>query len=88
MTTQQAVRRWIMTGAVTAITVTGSLYGAGLNEHLKVRKVSSSHSTVAMFCRRSIRTDTRPSSETARVYSGRTNRNPRNGTRGRGGQEE
>jgi len=38
MTTQQAVRRWIMTGAVTAITVTGSLYGAGLNEHLKVRK--------------------------------------------------
>ncbi|KAF2017219.1 hypothetical protein BU24DRAFT_460293 [Aaosphaeria arxii CBS 175.79] len=30
MTTQQAVRRWIMTGAVTAITVTGTLYGAGL----------------------------------------------------------
>ncbi|PSN69004.1 hypothetical protein BS50DRAFT_632829 [Corynespora cassiicola Philippines] len=26
----QAVRRWILTGAITAITVTGAIYGAGL----------------------------------------------------------
>ncbi|KAJ4369086.1 hypothetical protein N0V83_006169 [Neocucurbitaria cava] len=30
MATQQAVRRWIMTGAVAAITITGTIYGAGL----------------------------------------------------------
>ncbi|RMZ74392.1 Thioesterase thiol ester dehydrase-isomerase [Pyrenophora seminiperda CCB06] len=30
MSTHQAVRRWIMTGAVVAITVTGSIYGADL----------------------------------------------------------
>ncbi|PVI07247.1 hypothetical protein DM02DRAFT_513339 [Periconia macrospinosa] len=30
MVTPQGVRRWVMTGAVAAITVTGSLYGAGL----------------------------------------------------------
>ncbi|KAJ8108687.1 hypothetical protein OPT61_g7998 [Boeremia exigua] len=34
----QAVRRWIMTGAVTAITVTGTLYGAGLKTDQEVKK--------------------------------------------------
>ncbi|KAF2873272.1 hypothetical protein BDV95DRAFT_490267 [Massariosphaeria phaeospora] len=30
MPTPQTVRRWILTGAVTAITMTGTIYGAGL----------------------------------------------------------
>lgn len=29
-TTHQAVRRWIMTGAVAAVTITGTIYGASL----------------------------------------------------------
>jgi hypothetical protein len=35
----QAVRRWIMTGAVAAITVTGTLYGAGLKTDQEVKQV-------------------------------------------------
>jgi cell division protein FtsX len=34
----QAVRRWIMTGAVAAITVTGTLYGAGLKTDQEVKQ--------------------------------------------------
>ncbi|KAF1835758.1 hypothetical protein BDW02DRAFT_495084 [Decorospora gaudefroyi] len=30
MTTSQTVRRWILTGAVAAITITGTIYGAQL----------------------------------------------------------
>ncbi|KAF1851856.1 uncharacterized protein K460DRAFT_270993 [Cucurbitaria berberidis CBS 394.84] len=30
MTIHQAVRRWIMTGGVAAVTITGTMYGAGL----------------------------------------------------------
>lgn len=39
--TQQAVRRWILTGAVAAITVTGTIYGAGLKESQDVKKVGN-----------------------------------------------
>ncbi|USP80926.1 hypothetical protein yc1106_08200 [Curvularia clavata] len=40
MVTLQTVRRWIMTGAVAAITITGSIYGAGLKgrQELKQQK--------------------------------------------------
>ncbi|KAF2464893.1 uncharacterized protein BDR25DRAFT_241340 [Lindgomyces ingoldianus] len=38
MTTQQAVRRWIMTGAVAAITVTGTIYGAGLKTRQELKQ--------------------------------------------------
>ncbi|KAH7398758.1 hypothetical protein DE146DRAFT_755750 [Phaeosphaeria sp. MPI-PUGE-AT-0046c] len=37
-TTTQAVRRWIMTGSVTAITVAGTFYGATLKEDQEVKK--------------------------------------------------
>ncbi|KAF1358951.1 hypothetical protein EJ07DRAFT_122224 [Lizonia empirigonia] len=33
----QAVRRWIMTGAVAAITVTGTIYGAGLKSDRELK---------------------------------------------------
>ena len=39
MATQQAVRRWIMTGAVAAITITGTIYGAGLKGEQEVKQV-------------------------------------------------
>ena len=39
MATQQAVRRWIVTGAVAAVTVAGTLYGAGLKGDLEVKQV-------------------------------------------------
>lgn len=35
----QAVRRWIMTGAVAAITISGSIYGAGLKADREVKQV-------------------------------------------------
>ena len=35
----QAVRTWIMTGAVAAITVTGTIYGAGLKTDSEVKQV-------------------------------------------------
>ncbi|KAH9864817.1 hypothetical protein IAQ61_008762 [Plenodomus lingam] len=38
MTTPQTVRRWILTGAVAAITVTGSIYGATLKSDIEVHK--------------------------------------------------
>lgn len=38
-TTQQAVRRWIMTGGVAAVTITGTIYGATLKEDVTVQKV-------------------------------------------------
>ncbi|KAF2639147.1 hypothetical protein P280DRAFT_519351 [Massarina eburnea CBS 473.64] len=38
MATPQVVRRWILSGAVTAITVTGSIYGAGLKEDMQARE--------------------------------------------------
>ncbi|KAH9874991.1 hypothetical protein J1614_004479 [Plenodomus biglobosus] len=38
MSTQQVVRRWILTGAVAAITVTGSIYGATLKSDLEMSK--------------------------------------------------
>ncbi|KAI8934903.1 hypothetical protein NX059_008574 [Plenodomus lindquistii] len=38
MATQQAVRRWILTGAVAAITITGSIYGATLKRDVEVQK--------------------------------------------------
>jgi uncharacterized protein YlxW (UPF0749 family) len=37
----QTVRRYILTGAVTAITVTGALYGAGLKTRQEVKQVRS-----------------------------------------------
>ena len=39
MTTHQAVRRWIMTGAVAAITVTGTIYGADLKGYQDAKQV-------------------------------------------------
>ncbi|KAF2029040.1 hypothetical protein EK21DRAFT_113262 [Setomelanomma holmii] len=38
MTTHQAVRRWIMTGAVAAVTITGTIYGATLKSEQDVKK--------------------------------------------------
>jgi hypothetical protein len=38
-TTTQAVRRWIMTGSVAAVTIAGTIYGAGLKEDQEVKKV-------------------------------------------------
>ncbi|CAO2651167.1 Nn.00g094640.m01.CDS01 [Neocucurbitaria sp. VM-36] len=38
MATQQAVRRWIMTGAVAAVTITGTIYGAGLKGDQEVKQ--------------------------------------------------
>ena len=43
MATQQAVRRWIMTGAVAAITITGTIYGAGLKGEQELKQVRDSH---------------------------------------------
>lgn len=40
MTTHQAVRRWIMTGAVTAVTITGTIYGASLKGDQELQQVS------------------------------------------------
>ncbi|KAF2190461.1 hypothetical protein K469DRAFT_559195 [Zopfia rhizophila CBS 207.26] len=34
----QAVRRWIWTGAITAITVTGAIYGAGLKSSQELKQ--------------------------------------------------
>jgi hypothetical protein len=39
MATQQAVRRWIMTGAVAATTIAGTIYGAGLKGEQDVKQV-------------------------------------------------
>ncbi|KAF3048257.1 hypothetical protein E8E12_011528 [Didymella heteroderae] len=36
--TSQAVRRWIMTAAVAGITVTGTIYGAGLKTDREVKQ--------------------------------------------------
>ncbi|KAJ4994472.1 hypothetical protein SVAN01_00301 [Stagonosporopsis vannaccii] len=38
-----AVRRWVMTGAIAAITVTGTFYGATLKTDQEVRKVCHHH---------------------------------------------
>ncbi|KAF2851019.1 hypothetical protein T440DRAFT_395627 [Plenodomus tracheiphilus IPT5] len=38
MATTQTVRRWVLTGAVTAITITGSIYGATLKDDLEIHK--------------------------------------------------
>jgi hypothetical protein len=38
MATLQTVRRWIMTGAVAAITITGTIYGAGLKGRQDVKQ--------------------------------------------------
>jgi hypothetical protein len=43
MATPQAVRRWIMTGSVAAVTITGSIYGATLKDDLGVKKVCYLH---------------------------------------------
>jgi hypothetical protein len=40
MATPQAVRRWILTGAVAAITMTGTIYGATLKGEREVVRVS------------------------------------------------
>jgi hypothetical protein len=37
--TSQAVRRWIMTAAVAGITITGTIYGAGLKTDREVKQV-------------------------------------------------
>jgi hypothetical protein len=39
MATTQAVRRWIITGSVTAVTVAGTIYGASLKDDVVVMKV-------------------------------------------------
>jgi hypothetical protein len=42
MATQQQIRRVVWTGAITAVTVAGAWYGAGLKESSDVRSVSPS----------------------------------------------
>lgn len=39
MVNPQSVRRWILTGGITAITVTGALYGAGLKTEQDAKQV-------------------------------------------------
>jgi hypothetical protein len=46
----QAVRRWIMTGSVTAITAAGTIYGAGLKTDQDVKKVCP-HRFCSLSCR-------------------------------------
>lgn len=46
MSQQQIIRRWVMTGAVTAITVTGALYGAGLKSRQELKQVRRPTATV------------------------------------------
>lgn len=41
MATLQTVRRWIMTAAVASITITGTIYGAGLKGQQEVKQVCS-----------------------------------------------
>jgi hypothetical protein len=48
MATPQAVRRWIMTGSVAAVTITGSIYGATLNDDLGVKKVCHLHACMIL----------------------------------------
>ncbi|KAF2131133.1 hypothetical protein P153DRAFT_287962 [Dothidotthia symphoricarpi CBS 119687] len=38
MASLQTVRRWIMTGAVASITITGTMYGAGLKGQRDVKQ--------------------------------------------------
>ncbi|KAI4644977.1 hypothetical protein J4E93_005776 [Alternaria ventricosa] len=38
MATLQTVRRWIMTAAVASITITGTIYGAGLKGQQEVKQ--------------------------------------------------
>ncbi|KAF2203859.1 hypothetical protein GQ43DRAFT_365913 [Delitschia confertaspora ATCC 74209] len=38
MVTTQTVRRWILTGSITAITVTGAIYGAQLKTRQELRQ--------------------------------------------------
>jgi cell division protein FtsW (lipid II flippase) len=45
MAAPQTVRRWILTGSVTAITITGALYGAGLKSSQEKAQVRPSLST-------------------------------------------
>ena len=49
MATQQAVRRWILTGAVAAITITGTIYGAGLKGDQEVKQVRYNHSSSPIY---------------------------------------
>ena len=39
MATHQTVRRWIITGAVTAVTVVGTIYGAQLRGQQQAQQV-------------------------------------------------
>lgn len=39
MVSPQVVRRWLMTGGITAVTVTGALYGAGLKTKQEYKQV-------------------------------------------------
>jgi hypothetical protein len=39
MTTPQTVRRWILTGSITAIAATGAIYGAGLRSRQQYEEV-------------------------------------------------
>jgi hypothetical protein len=41
--TSQAVRRWIFTAAITGITVTGTIYGAGLKTDREAKQVRLSY---------------------------------------------
>jgi len=54
MSTHQAVRRWIMTGAVAAITVTGTIYGADLKGYQDAKQVCwhalSTQATLSIAC--------------------------------------
>ncbi|KAL1311251.1 hypothetical protein AAFC00_001440 [Neodothiora populina] len=54
-TTTQAVRRWVMTGSVAAITMTGAWYGAGLKtqhefkQEVQARKEASAAERIAQL---------------------------------------
>jgi hypothetical protein len=50
MATQQAVRRWIMTGAVAAVTITGTFYGAGLKGEHEVKQVCHALLSTQRLC--------------------------------------
>ena len=84
MATLQTVRRWIMTGAVAAITITGTIYGAGLKGQQDLKQVCLAITILSPHIKSvPVAKTTNPPSHTRR-----TNRTARSRARRISGQEE